>query len=514
MALDTRGFMDGALQGFNVMDRYYTNQHSLKQADERMEMDKANNAASLKHYDQQRRESEQSMKLRDAKAAQDSQLFDIEYGKVDENGIRTGGRVAEKDKQESQLTSAQISAQKASMAANQAQTKYNNYKYNQQVRIDFKNTKMPIIMNAWDRFGTSNEVDEILDNPHIKDGELDPRRYLDKKVDQAFRVIGTLMPEVANGNIKPNDPRFADAIGVMWDRNIKAVIGQVDPVTGKTIKDAKYGGVNLVQDIDPNREGDQPGLVVTSLVDYGDGKFIPKPITNNRSTDQSDTVMVIPVETAMKDITSQLRLWRKATTTEAYKKVFGNTKESKEAVAHYQEQAAKIENTRLTSIGKIDSTMGDYDDQVAKINSEASQAKVNLQQLYIGDPKGVGDDGKKDTVSQVPALWSGGDKTKQSFLRAMLKEGIDINSMTKEELDSALRLDQETKKNASADAAINHVNGLPQRQAEPQQQSSQPIYTGDPRRTSGYNLRDVEYPKSLNGNGLSRDGYQGDAKKH
>jgi hypothetical protein len=95
----------------------------------------------------------------------------------------------------------------------------------------------------------------------------------------------------------------------------------------------------------------------------------------------------------------------------------------------------------------------------------------------------------------------------------MLKEGIDINSMTKEELDSALRLDQETKKNASADAAINHVNGLPQRQPKPQQ-PSQPIYTGDPRRTSGYNLRDVEYPKSLNGNGLSRDGYQGDAKKH
>jgi hypothetical protein len=314
--------------------------------------------------------------------------------------------------------------------------KYNNYKYNQQVRIDYKNTNMPVLMNAWDRFGTSNEVDEILDNPHIKGGELDPRRYLDKKVDQAFRVIGTLMPEVANGNIKPNDPRFADAIGVMWDRNIKAVIGQVDPVTGKTIKDAKYGGVNLVQDIDPNREGDQPGLVVTSLVDYGDGKFIPKPITNNRSTDQSDTVMVIPVETAMKDITSQLRLWRKATTTEAYKKVFGNTKESKEAVAHYKEQAAKIENTRVTAIGKINSTMGDYDAQVAKINSEADQAKANLQHLYLGDPNGADGGKNKTTVSQVPALWAGGDGQKITFARSLMNSGLDVSRMTKGELQA------------------------------------------------------------------------------
>jgi hypothetical protein len=487
MALDTRGFMDGALQGFDVMDRYYTNQHSLKQADERMEMDKANNAASLKHYEQQRRESEQSMKLRDAKAAQDSQLLDIEYGKVDENGIRTGGRVAEKDKQESQLTAAQISAQKASMAANQAQLKYNEYKYNQEVKSNFIQENLPIIQQSWNKWQETGEVDDILSNKHVAGGAYDPQRYMSKEVNQAFDIIENKLPELSQGKGNMNDPQFVSALGVMYQNQVKGVVGQQDPVTGKTIKDAKLGGVHLAQDIDPDQPGDQPGIVLTTLVDYGDGKFIPKPITTNRSTEKDDTVKVIPLDTAMKDITSQLGLRRQAAASESYKTVFGDTKESKESIAHYQEQAAKIENTRLTAIGKLDSLSNNYDDQVAKINSEASQAKVNLQQLYLGDPKGVGGDGKKDTVSQVPALWSGGDKTKQSFLRAMLNNGMDINSMTNDDLNAAWQLDQEAKKNTSADAAINHVNGLPQRQQ--QQQPSQPIYTGDPRRSGGVNLR-------------------------
>ena len=93
--LDTRGFMDGALRGFDMMDRHYARENSLRQADERMKMDKEKHQAGLRSHDQQ-------MKLAGEEAERKRQEHERLYGTTDENSNHVGGTYWE-DRKTSQL---------------------------------------------------------------------------------------------------------------------------------------------------------------------------------------------------------------------------------------------------------------------------------------------------------------------------------------------------------------------------------------------------------------------------
>lgn len=421
MQLDTRGFMDGALRGFDMMERHYQNQQSLRQADERMKMDKENHTLGLKEHDQQ-------MRLRDAQEQRANEEYDLKYGAVGEDGKRTGGTYQEDRDRQLKLSDAQL-------AANQAQQKLSEYKLNQAKKADYIQSNLPLIKNAWDRFNKTGEVDDVLKSEYVAGGPYDPNRYLDKNVNQAFDVIETKLPELVQGKGNMNDPEFVNALGVMYQDNVKAVVGQQDPITGKTIKDAKLGGVNLAQDIDPNTPGDQPGLILTTMVNYGDGNWVAKPITNNRSTDQNDTVKVIPIEAAMQDITGQLGLRRQAATSKAYKDVFGEPDKTrmKEVQPKIDSAIIDLEKERakaLSGLDKVALTPEQYDASVQDINAQFDDAKRNVVSAFTQQSTQPGN----QASTNVPA-WANGDPQKIEFAKGLQAYGYDVGSMSTKEID-------------------------------------------------------------------------------
>lgn len=74
-----------------------------------------------------------------------------------------------------------------------------------------------------------------------------------------------------------------------------------DPESGKVIKDKEYLRHDFVADIDPNREGDQPGVVVGLKVTYEDGTTKTAPVTESRLAGSQEAVKVIPLDALMKD---------------------------------------------------------------------------------------------------------------------------------------------------------------------------------------------------------------------
>ncbi|KUI98934.1 hypothetical protein [Vibrio sp. MEBiC08052] len=423
MALDTRGFADGALRGFEVMDNYYRRQHSLKQADEQMTMARENQAMSLKAHDQQ-------MKLAQERSDRERSEFDAKYGTTGEDGKRVGGWLAKQQAQQGKVADAQL-------AASQSRQKLSDYQFNQAQKTNYIRDNLPLVQNAWKQYNDSGEVDPVLDNEYIRGSAYDPRRYLSKKVNRAFDVIESKLPQIAQGQVKSDDADFVSALGVMYENQVKASVGQQDPITGKTIKDVKLGGVHLAKDIDPNQPGEQPGIVLTTMVNYGDdGKWVAKPVTNNRSTDLNDTVKVIPLERAMKDITSQLALRRQAASSDAYKQVFGKSRQNQ---SKYDDAIVALEKEKMKAIAQVLSPESEAGQkQIMAINAQFDASVQNLQQRLLGEQR------SNARTTQVPQ-WAGGNPVKIKFARALQANGYDVGQMSTDDLDDAWKAERESR---------------------------------------------------------------------
>ncbi len=444
--LDTRGFMDGALRGYDLMDRHYARETSLRQADERMKMAKASHEMGLKQADQQ-------MRLAAERSAQDKAKFEYDYGTVGEDGQRTGGRLADADERAKKESEATLKLRDAQLKASESTIEMNNYNFTQSKKKNYISENLPLIQQMWKRSNETGEFDDIFDNPNIKGGAYDPRRYLDKKVNAAFDTIEEKLPQIVQGNGSYEDPEFVDALGVMYQNQIKGAVGQQDPITGKTIKDAKLGSVHLAQDINPDIPGDQPGIVLTTLVNYGDGKWVAKPITNNRSTDPNDTVKVIPLETAMQDITTQLGLRRQASTSKAYQQLFGT--KNKDNENKLNDALIDLETEKAKAIGKLDkSVLSDeqYQSTVQQINAQFEQSKQTLTRQLSGSSSD--DTGSHHSAQTSVPTWANGDQKKLAFAKALQAQGMDVRSLTPDELQSRYDAALTMKANKNVDNGL------------------------------------------------------------
>ncbi|PWI34829.1 hypothetical protein DI392_00675 [Vibrio albus] len=454
--LDTRGFMDGALRGFDMMDRHYTREHSLRQADERMKMQRASHEMGLRQAEQTMRLQSEQAERSKAQADRDKVKFERDYGTKGEDGQRTGGRLAELDDRAKKESEATLRLRDAQIEASQSTIETNAYNLTQTKKKNYLSENLPLIQRSWDKWNKTGEVDDILKNEYVAGTAYDPARYLNKEVNSAFDTIETKLPEIVQGNGSLEDPELVDALGVMYQNQIRGAVGQQDPITGKTIKGAKLGGVHLAQDIHPDIPGNQPGIVLTTMVDYGDGNWVAKPITNNRSTDPNDTVKVIPLETAMKDITSQLALRRQASTSKAYKQLFGTKDKGNENKLN--DALIDLETEKAKAIGKLDkSTLTDeqYQATVQQIESQFDQSKQILKRQLSGNSSG-------ETVSHQPAqtnvpIWANGDQQKFAFARAMQNKGINVAAMSIQDLNDAWLLNEEDRAKKEEEARATEV---------------------------------------------------------
>ncbi|WP_238787993.1 ATPase [Vibrio navarrensis] len=408
MALDTRGFVDGALQGFQVAEGYYQRK---KDNDRR---DKLDEREEQRYQQQQTRLSQL-----DAKA-------DKRY--QEEVAYRNAQTEKEERRYQDRLkTEAAERAQRGKLL--DVQTKTADFELGQKKKLAYLQENMPVIQSNLKSFMETGQLDPMFDHEYIKGSAYDPRRYTPRVMQAAFDIEAT-MPKVLDGTISYRDPAFTKSLGVLLERNVKQGIGDVDPESGKKIANKEYLRHDFVADIDPNREGDQPGVVIGLKVTYEDGTSQVAPVTEGRKPGASEAVKVIPLDALMKDVTGQLSMAKQFFTSEHYANLFAakGGKNSDEIGKQWREAVTDLEKDRTKAINEL---MDPTPEQIEALNVRFNERRTVIDQIYGklgGKSGGVG--GHKNAASQ----WAGNDPQKQQFI-AELGQTMDVAKIPVEALE-------------------------------------------------------------------------------
>ncbi|MCD9504511.1 hypothetical protein GLP37_20315 [Photobacterium phosphoreum] len=442
MGLDTRGFMDGALRGFDMMERHYDREDRKTDRKDGLRI-------AQEQRDENDRRYNQSVERQDRLDTQSNERYTTEQARVTKLDAREDQRY--KDRTQRQNRADAIAAE-----SHKSQSDYNKVKLSQLQRQQFLADNSVLLDAGWNKYQQTGEVDPIFEDPNVKGGAYDIMRYT-PKVLTSFRNVEVNMPKVLAGEM-PADSLVGDLDNI-YRTNLDAVVGSKD-ASGKVIASTKLARVTQQSDIDPKREGEQPGLVLAMEVFYEDGSSGGiRPVTNNRSTGADDSVMVIPLESAMKDLTGQLSMARKVATSPYYEKLFlsgKNTKEQREVGKEYRGAI----NDAHTEYGKAKSKLLEVSvtmaPEQAKLQQEALDADLKLRLGQIETMYGKSAPASSDTgtaSSSVPGTeknapylsWAN-NKDKANFVNGLLDKGQDLSTVTPEMLDAAFKSVAETKK--------------------------------------------------------------------
>ena len=390
MALDTRGIADGFIRGFEAADGYYNRQRAMGLREEDARMRKESHQVGLKSLDQQ-------MRLRDIQ----EQRAQGQY----EHGLRA---YDDQQKLIAQQEKRNQEAHSANMELKDASTSLHKFRLEHEKRAAFVGENMPLIQSKWQDLANGGDDFSVFDAPEIKGSAYDPRRYLDPKLQQAREVIEDRMQNTAGIDGFFSDPKAVEAVGAFYEPNVKQVIG-TKSADGRVIKNAKLGGVHLAQDISPDIPGDQPGIVMSIDVDYGDGKWVRKPVTENRSSAQNDFVKVIPLEHAMQDLMGQMKYAKMATFTNAYQQQFGVPDDGSNQMEAEKRKA-------LLDIDKAEAKALEAGELTPELQQQYDGIRERISQRYVSGSNG---NNQLNTTMEQPVnpiqQWAN-DENKQAFL--------------------------------------------------------------------------------------------------
>ncbi|OBU29315.1 hypothetical protein C0Z01_00470 [Photobacterium kishitanii] len=407
MGLDTRGFMDGALRGFDLMERRYDRQDR-----------KEDRQRSLRQADEDRAEN----KRRYTDSVERQSRLDLN------NEERYQDQLARQNRIENR-----------SAVADQSRIEYNNTRTSQLKRQQFISDNSVLLDAGWQKFQQTGELDEIFDDPNVKGGAYDIRRYTPKLMN-SFKSLEVNMPKVLSGELSADS--LVDDLDVIYRSNLNASVGSKD-ASGKVIASTKLARVTQQADIDPNREGEQPGLVLGMEVFYEDGSSGGiRPVTQHRSTDKNDSVMVIPLESAMKDLTGQMNMARKVSSSQYYNKLF-KSQDSKASIEFQKEYRKAVNdvysNSENAKAKLIESAGGMMTPELQQqMDSLDEQVKTRLGQVDALYNK-QGNDGQNTQISASQPTYKtwATDAQKLAFIDALAKRGEDLSKATPEVLDAA-----------------------------------------------------------------------------
>ncbi|HIF9430186.1 hypothetical protein IHC93_16120 [Photobacterium damselae subsp. damselae] len=436
MVIDTRGFMDGALRGFDLMENHY----------DRAER-KADRERSLRLADEQNKRQEQWRQKawdRDEDRYQERLKTDQANNDKEERRYQDGLKLKKQQLAQSN-------------AVNAAQQQYYQQRNNREKRLQFIQDNAPLIDQAWTRFNETGELSDILNNDYIKGTAYDVRSYTPDKIN-AFNNLRTNIPNVLSG--KADVDSLVPDIGVVYKSNIDRVIGSKDDSGKRTVTGAELANIHLASDINPDIKGDQPGLVLGLKVKYDDGSTAVKPVTKLRSSDPNDHPLVIPLDEAMKDLSGQMKLARLASTSKAYQQLFGKDNKAQKSVdKEYRGEVNKISkwygDATLDLMKNSGGTVSP--EQQEQLDKQRDDMLAKLNKMY----------GKAQTTTITKFTpterWASGDGTKQEYLQAMKSAGRDIGSLSVEQLEQgyqqALIRKKEREKKQHESEIANRIRG-------------------------------------------------------
>lgn len=244
-------FVDGALKGFNMMERYKNNEferNRLSQLDERDE----------RRYQH---------KL-ERQAKQDK----IEQQRYEEKSAR-------EDKELNSLMDYRDKTLKNTQGEREWQQ---NYQIQQQ---QYKKDQGDIAL-GWQAFREYGEIPETLEEVFKRNPTKDPRRYTDPDLRENVKQLhGMLGEAIKTGQLsKVNDPTFVNLFNTAFKEKISASVGQYDEVVGSKIADVNFAGF-----VPTERKDGSVALLLQ--VTYENGAKEQKPMTKGRTSQSDDPVL-------------------------------------------------------------------------------------------------------------------------------------------------------------------------------------------------------------------------------
>ncbi|WP_224164876.1 hypothetical protein [Vibrio penaeicida] len=92
---------------------------------------------------------------------------------------------------------------------------------------------------------------------------------------------------------------------------------------------------------------------MTAEVEDGSGRWHPRPITRNRTTDAGDPVHILPLEDAIRDLTGQLALRRQAQASSAYQTLFAPSRDTRGVRREYRQAYLALEKERSKALAAM-----------------------------------------------------------------------------------------------------------------------------------------------------------------
>lgn len=244
-------FVDGALKGFNMMERYKNNEferNRLSQLDERDER---------RYQDKLERQAKQDK---------------IEQQRYEEKSAR-------EDKELNSLMDYRDKTLKNTQGEREWQQ---NYQIQQQ---QYKKDQGDIAL-GWQAFREYGEIPETLEEVFKRNPTKDPRRYTDPDLRANVKQLhGMLGEAIKTGQLsKVNDPTFVNLFNTAFKEKISASVGQYDEVVGSKIADVNFAGF-----VPTERKDGSVALLLQ--VTYENGAKEQKPMTKGRTSQSDDPVL-------------------------------------------------------------------------------------------------------------------------------------------------------------------------------------------------------------------------------
>ena len=366
------GFVDGALKGFEMMERYQARKDNKARL---ADMDERNDQRYQDSLDRQAKLDEER---------KDNREQDVTYRKDQAKAT------ANYRKDQAKATA---DYRKSTLEANQLQRQWQQ-KY--QEKQDTYKKDMSILPAAFDLLEQDSPLPEEYEAVFKRNPHLDPRRLFEKQAGESVDTVQRVMGEVAKtGEVaRFNSPEFTGAINNIYSYRFKKAVGQYDPVQNSEIVDSEFYSFipvprdKKLSDVQPDGKVDGERFAMSMLVTYKNGNQEVKPVTRGGTTEPDDPVSTFntkgflgdlkPVFVAREIAKSPEMYRRHAKSIEGTLQTGSQQKEApKEAPkeAEYRKERAKILKDEADALAEIEYNYG----KPEKDSSEEAEKKRMIE---------------------------------------------------------------------------------------------------------------------------------------
>lgn len=255
-------FVDGALKGFNMMERHQSrqfNEQRLSDLDKRNEERYQQGQMRLADLDKQRKtERAEDVAFRKQQAEQNNQHQNATLRSM--NDYRN-----------------------KSLEQRAAET---TWQQNWQEQQKLYQQDQGDIALGWQAFRADGRVPEALEEVFARNPTKDPRKYTDPSLRESVKQLHSVMGEaIKTGQLsKVNEPDSIKLFNNVFKEKINSSVGHFDKLVGAKIADVNFAGFVPVED--------KEGRVALALeVTYENGSKEVKPMTKGRTSQSDDPVL-------------------------------------------------------------------------------------------------------------------------------------------------------------------------------------------------------------------------------